>query len=204
MLLGQFYCVATLAGRKANIYFLSRVFSLQILNLLISGQTLFLLNIQIHDFLSASLTTLTGCSRTRRLHRSKVRGGLKQCPASSKLFNCCSAYFSLALSPANQPLSRHGFGARVGQQLFPSSCMTEATLCGRVRGRDFGHMDTTVLCILPRGSENKPSLACLIYKHRRSNYSTLTIVRKGTKYLDTHFKLFRMVFFLLCIHHGCF
>lgn len=149
MLLGQFYSVTTLAGRKANIYFLSRVFALQILNLLISGQTLFLLNIQIHDFLSASLTTLTGCIRTRRLHRSKVRGGLKQRPASSNLFNCCSAYFSLALSPANQPLSRHGLGARVGQQLFPSSCMTEAMLCGRVQGRDFGHMDTTVLCILP-------------------------------------------------------
>lgn len=93
--------MTTLAGRKAKIYFLSTVFALQILDLLTSDHTLFLLDIQIPDFLSASLTTLTGCVHTRKLHRSKVWGGLKQCPASSKLFNYSSAFFSLALSPVN-------------------------------------------------------------------------------------------------------
>lgn len=75
---------------------------------------------------------------------------------------------------------------------------------GACEGEILAIWTQAVLCVLPWGSENKPSLACLIYKHRCSNYSTLTIVRKGIKYLDTHFKLFWMVSFLLCIHQGCF
>lgn len=109
--------------------------------------------------------------------------------------------FALALFSANQPSSRHGLGASMGQWLFPVSSMNEARLCGRVWGRKFSHMDTSCsVHIALRVREW--ALTCLIYKHR--DCSTLKNLKKRYKILRYTFSIIWKISFPLCIQQGCF